>query len=459
MTSEQIAAVVEEIRQRVRARYEKHVDGVPDFCLPSLTPLLQARDAAEGKVAAIGTVNPRPPGLLNNLIQGVKRIVARALYWQVREQVEFNRAVLAFLERVVAAFDDQNRQMLVLARAIRDHTEAVRAFDEWRSGWLAWRAGWEERWTRTEIQLLRTLAEAQAAFQHRLDVLDAGFRANLRDQHNDYLGALDRYSLDIQKRLWDDLAKVRQEYERLIHTELRLIRQRQSAPTPHPPSPPPQPPSPVPHHPPLDYLRFAERFRGSPEYVAAGLPFYLPYFQGRQNVVDLGCGRGEFLAFLREHGVAARGVDSDPASVRLCRGQGLAAEEADLFAWLADQPDASLDGVFCSQVVEHLPPARVPELVALAARKLAAGGVMAFETPNPECLAIFATHFYLDPTHTRPVPSSLLHFYFEESGLGGVEIHPRSPAVESFPELAELPGPLRRRFFGGLDYAIIGRKL
>jgi O-antigen chain-terminating methyltransferase len=457
MTSEQIAAVVDEIRQRVRARYEKHVEGVPDFCLPSLTPLLQARDAAEGKAAAIGTVNPRPPGLVHSAVQAVKKLVARALYWHVREQVEFNRAVITYMDRVVTALDEQNRQMLVLARAIRDHTEAVRTFDEWRSGWLEWRSGWEERWTRTEIHLLRTLAEAQAAFQHRVDGMDAAFRENLRAQHADYLGALDRCGLDIQKRLWDDLAKVRLEYERLIHTELRLIRQRVQPAAP--PSAPVPPPTAAREAAFIDYLRFAERFRGGSDYVAEGLRFYLPYFEGRQNVADLGCGRGEFLAAMQQQGVPARGVDSDADSVALCRQKGLQVEQADLFDWLGDQPDATLDGIFCAQVVEHLPPTKVPELVSLAARKLARGGVLAIETPNPECLAIFATHFYLDPTHTRPVPSALLHFYFEESGLGGVEVHQRSPAVESWPELAALTEPLRRRFFGGLDYAIFGTKL
>src|SRR6185503_14476458 len=114
MTSEQIAAVVDEIRQRVRARYEKHIEGLPDFVLPTFTPLTQARDAAEGKVAAIGIVNPRAPGLVNKLLQGVKKLVARALYWHVREQVEFNRAVITYMDRLVASLDEQNRQMLVL---------------------------------------------------------------------------------------------------------------------------------------------------------------------------------------------------------------------------------------------------------------------------------------------------------------------------------------------------------
>jgi len=98
-------------------------------------------------------------------------------------------------------------------------------------------------------------------------------------------------------------------------------------------------------------------------------------------------------------------------------------------------------------------------MIRLAASRLDRGGVLAIETPNPECLAIFASHFYLDPTHTRPVPHALLSFYMEEFGMGSIEVHRRSPAVESMPALASLPEDFRAAFFGGLDYAIIGRKL
>ena len=106
-----------------------------------------------------------------------------------------------------------------------------------------------------------------------------------------------------------------------------------------------------------------------------------------------------------------------------------------------------------------LPPERLPDLVNLLARKLKHGALVAIETPNPECLAIFATHFYLDPTHTRPVPAPLLRFYLEEAGLVNIEVERLAPAVESWPSLLELPAGVREDFFGGLDYAIFARRL
>lgn len=217
---------------------------------------------------------------------------------------------------------------------------------------------------------------------------------------------------------------------------------------------PPAPP--LPH---FDYGRFAERFRGTEEYVKSRQAFYLPYFQGRSSVLDIGCGRGEFLELMKAAGVPARGIDLSAESVAICRGKGLAAEAADLYAYLEGLPDGSLDGIFSAQVVEHLPPARIPDMIRLAAAKLAVGGLLAIETPNPECLSIFATHFYVDPTHTRPIPAALLDFYLTESGFGQVEVERLSPAIESMPSLAALPEEFRTAFFGGLDYAIFGRKL
>jgi O-antigen chain-terminating methyltransferase len=108
--------------------------------------------------------------------------------------------------------------------------------------------------------------------------------------------------------------------------------------------------------------------------------------------------------------------------------------------------------------VEHLPPDRLPVLVRLIAAKLHSGALAILETPNPECLAIFASHFYIDPTHTRPVPAPLLRFYMEEAGFVSVEVERLEPAVNSMPSLAELPASVREAFFGGLDYAITGRK-
>ena len=126
--------------------------------------------------------------------------------------------------------------------------------------------------------------------------------------------------------------------------------------------------------------------------------------------------------------------------------------------WLGRTLIGTTDNDYEGQL-EHIAPDRLPEMIKLAASRLQRNGVIAIETPNPECLAIFATHFYLDPTHQRPVPHPLLAFYLEEFGVGNIEVRRLSPAVESMPTVASLPEDFREAFFGGLDYAITGKKL
>jgi 2-polyprenyl-3-methyl-5-hydroxy-6-metoxy-1,4-benzoquinol methylase len=451
--TDELTAILQEVRDRVRAR---HPDGAaPAGSLPDLMPLLHARDAAEAKVASIGTVNPRAGGPFNWLAQQAKKAIARALDWHVREQVEFNRNVMACVQATLEALEEIRR-----TDALGQIQAEVEELKDIRSHWVDWKQEWEHKLVVNETKLLRGLAELNAAFQHRTGQNESFFRDQVKLQHADYEAALDRYGVDIQKRLWADMERIRKDYDHLIHSELRLIRQRAatiSAPAHAPASPQPQAPSPA--QPEFDYTRFAERFRGSEDYVKNGQRFYLPYFTGRREVLDIGCGRGEFLELMREAGVAALGLDLSRESVDLCRQKGLQADVADLFTYLAELPEASLDGIFSAQVVEHLPPERLPDMIRLAASRLRRDGVLAIETPNPECLAIFASHFYLDPTHTRPVPHALLAFYMEEYGLGGIEVHRLSPAIESMPALAGLPEDFREAFFGGLDYAIVGRKL
>jgi O-antigen chain-terminating methyltransferase len=144
------------------------------------------------------------------------------------------------------------------------------------------------------------------------------------------------------------------------------------------------------------------------------------------------------LEEFRAAGIAAYGIDLNDDCVSWCQNKGFNVEKADLFEYLGGLPDNSLGGVVSLQVAEHLPPARVPEFIALLKTKLKPGGLLALETPNPECLAIFATHFYLDPTHAKPLPPALLAFYLEEAGFGRLEVVRLEPAIESMPSLASL---------------------
>jgi O-antigen chain-terminating methyltransferase len=457
--SAELIALLHEVRDRVRARNPQTAAGGVEIALPDLMPLAHARDAALGKVAAIGTVNPRAGGVVNSLVQAWKRMVSRVLDWHVREQVEFNRKSVTCIDAALEAMNDYNRALVALGSRLAAQEQVGEELKDIRNHWADWRFEWEHKLQQNEVQFLRSVADLQGGFQHRATLMDANYRDAMRGQHAEFTGALERFSLDIQKRLWADLERIRLEYERLIYSELKTIRQRAavSAAPAAAASPVQEAGGGLPLG--FDYGRFAERFRGTEEYVKAGQDFYLPYFRDCRNVLDIGCGRGEFLEMMRSAEVPAKGIDLGEESVALCRHKGLDAEVADLFVYLENLPEASLDGIFCSQVVEHLTPERLPEMVRLCASRLQRNGVIAIETPNPECLAIFATHFYLDPTHQRPVPHPLLAFYLEEFGVGNIEVRKLAPAAESMPSVKSLPEDFREAFFGGLDYAILGRKL
>ena len=457
MESAELIAILREVRERVRARHPETSAGGIDVALPDLLPLVHARDAALGKVAAIGSVNPRSGGLMNALVQAWKRFVARVLDWHVREQVEFNRKIVTCADAVIEVNRQMNQAIAELGSRIAEQQKVAEELKDICNHWASWRAEWEHKLSENEIQFLRSVADLQGGFQHRVTLMEASHRDLMHTHNVDFHAALERHGFDIQKRLWADLEKMHTEIERIIHSELRLVRQRAqvlTAPAAAPDAAHAAPPALA-----FDYARFAERFRGSEEYVNAGQQIYLPYFEGRKNVLDIGCGRGEFLKLMRTAGVPAKGVELSAESVAICRSEGLDAEVADVYPYLAALPEGSLDGIFCSQVVEHVPPERLPELIRLCAQSLVPGGVIAIETPNPECLAIFATHFYLDPTHTRPVPHPLLIFYLEEFGVGNIEVKRLSPAKDSMPSLHSLPEDFRDAFFGSLDYAVIGRKL
>ncbi len=221
----------------------------------------------------------------------------------------------------------------------------------------------------------------------------------------------------------------------------------------------------------MHYAGFEERFRGSEEDIKERQRIYVQYFAGRENVIDIGCGRGGFLELLRESGITARGVDLGLDMVRLCREKGLDVTMDDAFAYLEALADDSVGGIFAAQVIEHLLPRRVIELVKLCYRKLAPGGHLILETPNPRCLMVFADSFYKDPSHVQPAHPDTMQFLFESVGLHEVELGFSAPVDPSMriPSL-EAPGAdlepfnrgierLNSLLFGFQDYAVIGRKV
>ena len=215
------------------------------------------------------------------------------------------------------------------------------------------------------------------------------------------------------------------------------------------------------------FAAFDERFRGRREEIKRLLRVYLPTLQeaktktGTGPIVDLGCGRGEWLELLQEEGFQARGVDQNHILVQECVGAGLDVVEGDLLTYLCSLPDLTIAGVTGFHIMEHLPFETLLKLFDETVRVLRPGGVAIFETPNPQNVLVSSQEFYIDPTHRNPLPGALVKFIAEVKGLDRVELLPLHP----FPDAhrvregdLEVTKRFNELFYGARDYAVIGWK-
>jgi O-antigen chain-terminating methyltransferase len=230
------------------------------------------------------------------------------------------------------------------------------------------------------------------------------------------------------------------------------------------------------------YVGFEDQFRGAPEEIRERTAAYVPYFEGARDVLDIGCGRGEFLDLLREHGIPARGVDLNEEMAAICRERGLDAAAGDALSYLRAQPDGSLGGLFAAQVVEHLEPDYLMALLEVACQKLRPGARIVLETINPACWAAFFSSYIRDISHVQPLHPDTLQYLLVASGFQRVEIRYSAPAPEEWklqtlrvagdatpgaaadplPAMAavfnENVGKLNGLLFTYLDYAAIGER-
>jgi len=221
------------------------------------------------------------------------------------------------------------------------------------------------------------------------------------------------------------------------------------------------------------YVAFENRFRGDRESLRERLAGYLGLFAEAAPVVDLGCGRGEFLELLRERGIPARGVDGNAQAAAACRERGLDVVNGDLVDFLREQPASSLGGVFAAQVVEHLPPALLQAMVAEAHRVLRAGGVLALETVNPRSFIGFHEVYLRDLTHVTPLHPDTLAFLAAAQGFTDVRVEMRAP-VDPAGQLQPVPSDglppraaqvlnenaerLNALLYGPQEYVLIARR-
>jgi 2-polyprenyl-3-methyl-5-hydroxy-6-metoxy-1,4-benzoquinol methylase len=211
------------------------------------------------------------------------------------------------------------------------------------------------------------------------------------------------------------------------------------------------------------YASFDEQFRGSQEEIKERLKVYLPIIKEQgigtelMPLLDVGCGRGEWLEVLREERLHASGVDSNRILVEWCSDRGLAVAEDDLISALHKLPDESLGAVTGFHIIEHIPIEKLVEFLNQAVRVVKPGGVVIFETPNPQNVLVGSCNFYFDPTHRNPLPSQVTKFLLESRGFVRVEVLNLNPSDDMpVDESSEVARRFNKYFYGPMDYAVVG---
>ena len=214
------------------------------------------------------------------------------------------------------------------------------------------------------------------------------------------------------------------------------------------------------------YISFEDKFRGSREAIKERQKYYLPLVQkilehSNGFVIDVGSGRGEWLELLKENNILAKGIDLNKLMVEESITLGLDAIVQDAIGYLKEQTDESIMVITGFHIVEHLPFQTLISLLDESYRVLKRGGMVIFETPNPENIIVGSYTFYIDPTHLNPIPPITLEFLAKNRGFGEVQIHRLHPLkTPSYIEV-ENSKDINNLIFAATreqDYSIVGYK-
>ncbi len=223
------------------------------------------------------------------------------------------------------------------------------------------------------------------------------------------------------------------------------------------------------------YLDFEERFRGSRDEIRTRQMDAVQYVRdlqpGHGPLLDIACGRGEWLDVLGGQGIEAYGVDANSAMIADAAAAGLDVRHEDALAHLAGVEESALQAISAFHFVEHIPLGLLVSMLDDALLALRPGGILLFETPNPTNLMVGSASFYLDPTHVRPIHPEFLRFLVESRGFTDVQIHYVHPAIpndalvesgppEGYPDarLDRVVTTVEAFVYGPQDYVLTARR-
>ena len=419
----------------------------------------------------------------------VKRFVWTLVAPALQQQHEFNIALIDHVNRNHLLDRERNQVLHEVLTTLRDQLEALTVFENRLIQFAQQITPYVDTKDLELVGILRRINEDRAEAIVRLEQRAVGLA-----------GGIGGVSDELQKR-WESMVARERRYEAQVHevrttlstlqqSSLTLKRELERWLKQRPDAPPAVQTADASAHTNASttidsykYVGFEDQFRGSPEQIRARLEAYLPYFEGASDVLDVGCGRGEFLDLLREHDIGGRGLDLNHEMVEVCRTRGLTADEGDALGYLEGLPDQSLGGLLASQVVEHLEPGYLMQMLDAAYHKLRPGSKIILETINPACWYAFFESYIRDVTHVRPLHPDTLKYLMLSSGFQKVDVLYSAPFPEDS-KLQAVPTPavaadgeptadigavistvnenaskLNKLLFTHMDYAAIGERL
>ena len=128
------------------------------------------------------------------------------------------------------------------------------------------------------------------------------------------------------------------------------------------------------------------------------------------RVLDLGCGDGELLAWLRDNrGVSGYGLEIDPDKITACIARGVNVIERDIDVDLSDFESDSFDMVVMAQTLQAM---RHPDRVLEQMLRIAPAGIVTF--PN---FGYWRCRLYLATRGRMPVASHLPHSWYDTPNI------------------------------------------
>lgn len=347
---------------------------------------------------------------------------------EIREQLELNQAYYETLPRQLN--DLQSIVRMQFHSIISEQGKVTRIHDALNKGYMA-----------LEAQMNKHAGE-QIEVQQRQAAELQGLRTQLEQQIDELVDRLQKFRMDIAQQetrianFLDKSVVTTDEVQRVSGERDHLLDSM--------------------------YIALEDTLRGTPEQVKETVQVYLPVLRDAAittDILDVGCGRGEWLEVLRDNGFQARGIDTNRVVLQRCRELSLDVTEAEALTYLGSLADGSLNAVTAFHFAEHLPLDALVRFLDESGRTLKPGGLLILETPNPENLLVGSCNFYLDPTHKNPLPIPTLKLLVEARGFRCQEVMKLHPVGSAKIEVKDqLTSHLNHFLYGPMNYAVVARK-